>query len=79
MFERKKLFAFGLGLIIPVGLLISPHTIFAQKYRVILPPRPQQPPALFNTKSQLMSGVNNQTVQSSQASGAGFSGGSVAS
>ena len=45
MSKTKNLFTISLGLLIPVGLLVSPDTIFAQKYRVILPPRPQQPPA----------------------------------
>jgi hypothetical protein len=79
MFKRKKLLAFGLGLIIPVGLLISPHTIFAQRYRMVLPPRPPQPPALQNTASQLANGVNNQNVTSQQQAGAGAFGGNVSS
>ena len=77
MFKRKNLFAFSLGLIIPVGLLISPHTIFAQRYRMVLPPRPPQPPALQNTGSQLANGVNNQNVTSQQQAGAGAFGGNV--
>jgi len=72
MFKSKNLLAFGFGLMIPVGLLISPDIIFAQRYRMILPPRPPQPPALNNmTQSQLGTGVNNQSVQSTQAAGNG--------
>ena len=45
MFKNKNLLALSLKFLIPVGLLISPDALFAQRYRVILPPAPPPPPS----------------------------------
>ena len=74
MFKMKSLFTFSLGLMIPVGLLVSPETIFAQKYRVILPPRPQQPPALNNTVQSQIANQNVGFNTSSSITGGGGGG-----
>ncbi len=66
MFNRKNILTFGLGLMLPVGLLIfTPGYSSAQRYRVNLPPRPQQPPALNNqVQSRISNGnINNQGGQ----------------
>jgi len=65
-----------LGLLIPVGLLVSPEIIFAQKYRVILPPRPLPPPALNNTVQAQTANqnVNFNTGSSIQGVGNGGAG-----
>ena len=74
MLKNKKLFSISLGLMIPVGLLVSPDTIFAQKYRVILPPRPQQPPALNNTVQSQIANQNVGFNTSSSITGGGGGG-----
>ena len=74
MFKKKTLFTFSLGLMIPVGLLVSPDTSFAQKYRVILPPRPQQPPALNNTVQAQIANQNVNFNTSNSISGGGVGG-----
>ena len=74
MIKMKSLFTFSLGLMIPVGLLVSPETIFAQKYRVILPPRPQQPPALNNTVQSQIANQNVGFNTSSSITGGGGGG-----
>ena len=49
MFKNKNLLALSLKFLIPVGLFISPDALFAQRYRMILPPAPPPPGPLNNT------------------------------
>ena len=60
MVAQKFLRSFAFGCIFVTGLSLAiPSSSIAQKYRVILPPRPQQPPALNNT---VQAQIANQNV-----------------
>ena len=76
MFAQKFLRSFAFGCIFVAGLSLAiPSLSNAQKYRVILPPRPQQPPALNNT---VQSQIANQNVGfNTQSQVNGFGGGGI--
>lgn len=78
MFKNKNLLALSLKFMIPVGLLISPDALFAQRYRMILPPAPPPPGPLNNTvQAQIANqNLNFNTGSSSSGGQSGIGGGS---
>jgi hypothetical protein len=81
MLVQKFLRSFAFGCIFVTGFSLTiPGLSNAQKYRVILPPRPPQPPALNNTvQSQIANqnvGFNTQN-QINGFGGGGFGGGGI--
>ena len=77
MFKNKNLLALSLKFLIPVGLFISPDALFAQRYRMILPPAPPPPGPLNNTvQAQIANqNLNFNTGSSSSGGQTGIGGG----
>ena len=85
MLASKFLRSSALGFVVVAGFFLGiPNFINAQKYRIVLPPAPKQPPPLNNTVQSQLANQNVNVNSQSQINGfggagfggAGFGGGS---